>query len=606
MTDKLPRVLASSLKEHVGSTVRVRGWYNNVRAMGKINFLILRDRSGFIQVVIQDKEEFAKISKLQTGTVLSIVGGVSASTQAEGGAEIVDPKIEVDSGVTDVPPLEYYKPEMNTDLEIVLDHRAISLRNRKIAAVFKIQSEIAHSYRLYMHDKIGAVEYFGPNMLGASSEGGTEFFKVDYFGFPATLAQSSQLYKQMMVGVYERVFALMPFFRAENSNTVRHLTEGKQLEFEMGFFDSWHEVLDVEEGFIKFVVQRITENCQSELTLLGNPLIAAPADKPFPRVTFHEALEIYFKRTGIDERNEPDLSPAAERALCEYAKEVHGTDCIFITDWLTAKRPFYSFVNESNPQLTNTFDLLCAGTEITSGGQRRHTYASMVEGIVAKGLSPDDFEDYLSIFKFGMPPHGGFGIGLERLTMTLLKLQNIREVSLFPSDPKRIAGKRLKAKIYFGAENIRNEIIRRLKDIDALYQHLKHEPTPTSEDSARVRGTSVEDGVKALVLRGKTTKKNIQVNIPAHLKLDMKAVSDAAGEKFEFEDPDVIMKRFGIPVGGIPPWGNLLGIETFLDEQVTTRKSIAFNCGLQTESIVMNASDLVKLSEAKLGKFAKS
>lgn len=606
MSDFIARMLASQLKERIDSTVRVRGWYNNVRAMGRITFLILRDRSGFIQVVIQDKDEFAKVSKLQTGTVLSIVGRVAQSAQAEGGAEIIDPKIEVDSAVSDVPPLEYYKPEMNTDLEIILDHRPVALRNRKIAAVFKIQSEIAHSYRLYMHDVVGAVEYFGPNMLGASSEGGTEFFKVDYFGFPATLAQSSQLYKQMMVGVYERVFALMPFFRAENSNTVRHLTEGKQLEFEMGFFDTWQEVMDVEEGFIKFVVKRIAENCSAELALLGNPLISAPQDTSFPRVTFHQALEIYFERTGVDERNEPDLSPAAERALCEYAKEKHGTDCIFITNWLTSKRPFYSFVDQSNPNLTNTFDLLCAGTEITSGGQRRHTYSSMVEGITAKGLNPDDFEDYLSIFKFGMPPHGGFGIGLERLTMTLLRLQNIREVSLFPSDPKRIAGKRLKAKIYFGAENIRNEIIRRLKDADAGYQHVKHEPTPTSEDSAKVRGTTIEDGVKALILRGKTTKKNIQVNIPANLKLDMKAVSDLCGEKFEFEDPDVILKRFGIAIGGIPPFGNLLGIGTFLDEGVLVRALIAFNCGLQTESIIMKPQDLLKLSDAKIGKLAKS
>jgi len=602
----LPRVLSSELSSNVGKLVRVRGWLNNVRAMGKISFLILRDRAGFIQVVIQDKEEFAKISKLQTGTVLSINATVNVAAQAEGGFELNAPSITVESAVTDVPALEYYKAEMNTDLEIILDHRPIALRNRKIAAVFKIQSEIAHSYRLFMHDKIGAVEYFGPNMLGASSEGGTEFFKVDYFGFPATLAQSSQLYKQMMVGVYERVFALMPFFRAENSNTVRHLTEGKQLEFEMGFFDSWHEVMDIEEQFIKFVVERITQHCQAELALLGQPLISAPADKPFPRVTFHQALEIYFQRSGIDERNEPDLSPSAERALCEYAREKHGTDCIFITDWLTSKRPFYSFVNDSNPLLTNTFDLLCAGTEITSGGQRRHTYDSMVEGIQAKGLNPDDFTDYLSIFKFGMPAHGGFGIGLERLTMTLLRLQNIREVSLFPSDPKRIAGKRLKANIYFGAENIRNEIIRRLKVADATYQHLKHEPTPTSEDSARVRGTNVEDGVKALILRGKTSKKNIQVNIPAHLKLDMKAIAEVAGEKFEFEDPEIILKRFGIGIGGIPPLGNLLGLETFLDEQVLTRSSIAFNCGLQTESIVMNPTVLANISDAKLGKFGKA
>ncbi len=600
-----PRTLAKDLQFTIGTTVRIQGWYNNVRAMGKINFLILRDRSGFIQVVIEDKAEYAKIAKLQTGTVLTITGAVQQSTQAEGGVEIVTPTIIVDSPVTDTPALEYYKAELNSDLETILDHRPISLRNRKIAAVFKIQSEIAHAYRLYMHDTIGAVEYFGPNLLGASSEGGTEFFKVDYFGFPATLAQSSQLYKQMMVGVYERVFAIMPFFRAEKSNTVRHLTEGKQLEFEMGFFESWHEVIDIEEGFIKFVVQRLREHCSKELSQLGNPLISAPADKPFPRVTFHQALEIYFQRTGVDERGEPDLSPAAERALCEYAKESFGTDCIFVTDWLTTKRPFYSFVNPADATLSNTFDLLCAGTEITSGGQRRHTYDSMVEGIQAKGLNPEEFEDYLSIFKFGMPPHGGFGIGLERLTMTLLQLQNVREVSLFPSDPKRIAGKRLKAKIFFGSENIRNEIIRRLKEHDASFKHLVHEATPTSEDSARVRGTSLEDGVKALILRGKTSKKNIQVNIPSHLKVDMKAVSDIAGEKFEFEDAEVIQKRFGIPVGGIPPWGNLLGIETFLDQQVLARTTIAFNCGFQTESIVMNAADLATLTEARTGCFVK-
>ena len=189
----------------------------------------------------------------------------------------------------------------------------------------------------------------------------------------------------------------------------------------------------------------------------------------------------------MDERAEPDLSPAAERELCEYAQETVGTDLVFVIDWKRVKRPFYSYPSETQPTLTNTFDLLCNGTEITSGGQRRHTYETMVEGIREKGMDPSNFGDYLSIFKYGMPPHGGFGMGLERLTMTLLKLKNIREASLFPSDPKRIAGNRIKAKLVFGSENIRNEIIHMLRKKDIGFQHLVHEPTPTSEDAARVR-----------------------------------------------------------------------------------------------------------------------
>lgn len=600
------RIVSRELPKYAGKEVCVRGWLNNLRALGKVNFLILRDRLGLIQVVIQDKEELKKVESLQTGSILRVVGTVSESKHAELGVEIVNPKITVEVEINDVPPVEYYKPQLNSDLETILDHRAIAVRNRPIQAVFKIQGEIAHAYRLYMHDVVGAVEYFPPNIIGASSEGGAEFFNVDYFGYTATLAQSSQLYKQIMVGVNERVFALAPFFRAENSNTVRHLTEGKQLEFEMGFFEHWHEVLDVEEGAIKFIMKHLHATCAPEIAVLGGDVIKAPENVKFPRVTFAEAQEIYFKRTGIDERAEPDLSPAAEKELCQYANEEFGTDLIFITDWKTSKRPFYSYVNDKNPELTNTFDLLCGGTEITSGGQRRHTYDSMVEGIKMKGMDPANFGDYLSIFKFGMPPHGGFGLGLERLTMTILKLKNVREASLFPSDPKRIAGNRIKAKIFFGEQNIRNEIVRQLKHHEFEFKHLTHEATPTSEDSARVRGTKLEEGVKSLILRGKTSKKNIQVNIPSHMKLDMKAVSDAAGEKFEFESPDVIKERFGIGVGGVPPFGHLLGLETYYDDRISKEHSSAFNCGMQTESIVMKAADLIALVQPKLGSFGKN
>jgi len=529
-----------------------------------------------------------------------------AASQAALGAELIHPHIDVDVPITDVPPIEYYKPEMGHALDFILDHRPIALRNRHLQAVFKIQGAIAHAYRLYMYDQVGAVEYFAPNLIGTSSEGGTEFFAVDYFGYTATLAQSSQLYKQMMVGVNERVFALMPFFRAENSNTPRHLTEGKQMEFEMGFFTHWHELLDIQEGCIKSIVKYLRTHCVEDITTLGHSLIQAPEEIPFPRLTFAEAQELYYTRTGVDERNEPDLSPAAERELCRYAKESFGTDLLFVIDWKTSKRPFYSYPMENKSELTNTFDLLCAGTEITSGGQRRHTYSSMVEGILSKGMDPKNFEDYLSIFRYGMPPHGGFGMGLERLTMTLLGLKNIREASLFPSDPKRIAGNRIKARIFFGGENIRNEILRLLKDQGLDYQHLKHEPTPTSEDSARVRKTSLEEGVKALVLKGKTSKKNYQFNIPSHLKLDMKAVAELVGEKCEFEEAKVILDRFGLGVGGIPPFGHLLNLDTFFDEQIKEKPQAAFNCGFQTESIVMKSDDLIKLVQPRFGRFTKA
>ncbi len=601
----MTRTLALDLSKSIGQTVTVKGWLNNVRAFGRINFLLLRDRTGLMQIVILEKAEYQKIAALQPGSILTVKGVVQANDQADLGIEIINPNIAVDVPITDVPPLEYYKPEMEVDLEYILDHRPIALRNRKLQAVFKIQAAIAHAYRLYMYDVVQATEYFAPNLIGASSEGGAEFFSVDYFGHTATLAQSSQLYKQIMVGVNERVFAIMPFFRAENSNTPRHLTEGKQMEFEMGFFDNWQEVMDVQESCIKSIVKYLHLHYAKEIETLGGKIIQAPCDVPFPRLTFKEAQELYFKRTGIDEREEPDLSPAAERELCRYANETFHTDLIFITDWKTIKRPFYAFPNETNKELTDTFDLLCAGTEITSGGARRHTYSSMVEGILSKGMDPKNFGDYLSIFQYGMPPHGGFGMGLERLTMTLLGLNNIRQASLFPSDPKRIAGNRIKAKIFFGGENIRNEIIRLLKEGSMEYRHITHEATPTSEESARVRDTKMEQGVKALILKGKTTKKNYQFNIPSHLKLDMKAVSEIVQEKCEFENPEVIKERFGLIVGGVPPFGGLLNIETYIDKQVFNTPTAAFNCGLQTESIIMKSEDLCKVVQPKVAQFAK-
>lgn len=599
------RVLANELKMHVGAQVRLRGWLNNLRTFGKLVFLILRDRTGLSQIVVVDKAQAALLEPLQPGSILTVTGRAMASEQAPLGVEVVDPVIDIDVSIEDTPPVDYFKPQISSDLNFILDHRPLALRNRQLQAVFKIQAALAHAYQLFMNDVVGAVEYFAPNIIGASSEGGAEFFTVDYFGHTATLAQSSQLYKQIMVGVNERVFALMPFFRAEPSHTPRHLTEGKQLEFEMGFFDHWHEILDIQENCIKFMIAYLHEKCAAEIALLGGDIIKAPVDVPFPRLTFAEAQELFFRRTGIDERGEPDLSPSAERELCRYALEEFGTDLIFIIDWKTEKRPFYAYPKEDNSDLTNTFDLLCGGTEITSGGQRRHTYASLLEGLKLKGMHPEAFEDYLSIFKYGMPPHGGFGMGLERITMTILKLKNIREASLFPSDPKRIAGNRIKARIFFGAENVRNEIVRLLKAAEMEFHHVEHPPAFSSEASARQRSTPLEQGVKALIVRGKQSKKNYQFNIPAHLKLDMKAVAQQVGEKCDFEQPEVILERFGLAVGGIPPFGFLLNLETFFDERIAHFPVAAFNCGTPEESLVIKGQDLLELVKPIVGSFAK-
>lgn len=590
------RTLAKDISKHIDQTIFLRGWLHQIRAMGKLSFLILRDRSGLAQIVVQDKVEINKLSHLHPGSILTVNGVVQQAPGSSSKVELIHPIIQVDHPILEPPPIEYYKQEIPTDLDFILDNRPIALRNQKLQAVFKIQAELAHAFRLYMHDTIEAVEYFPPNIVGASSEGGAEFFNVDYFGHVGSLAQSSQLYKQIMTGVNERVFALTPFFRAEPSQTSRHLSEGKQFEFEMGFFVSWQELMDVQEGCIKFMIEYLHHHAKEALNLLGNPLIRAPKHVPIPRLTFQEAQQLFFDRTGQDEREELDLSPAAERELCKWASEQFETDLVFITHWQTEKRPFYAQPNEENPKITNTFDLLCGGTEITSGGERRHTLESMIDGIKSKGMDPKSFEDYLSIFRYGMPQHGGFGMGLERLTMTLLGLKNIREASLFPSDPKRIASHRIQAHIFFGGENIRNEIIRLCREKSFTFHHQLQEPS-SSPDSLK--------SIKALILKGKTSKKNYQFNILSDSKLDMKTISEKVGEKCEFEDPQIILERYGLIVGGVPPFGNLLNLDNYFDETILSENRISFSCGLPQEWMSMLTNDLLTLTNPHLGKFTK-
>lgn len=591
------RILSGQLAAHVGEEVLVKGWLHSIRSLGKINFVLLRDREGVMQIVVEDKEQYTQIKNLQPGSILYVTGEVKEASNLESGAEVINPRIEVERPVIDVPPVEYSKPEVKADMDTILDYRPLTLRNERISAVFKIQATIVAAYREFL-TKQGFTEFFGPNVISASSEGGTELFTVNYFDQEVKLSQSAQLYKQMMVGVYERVFALMKCFRAEKSNTRRHLTEATQFEFEMGFIEDFSDVMDMLERVVKFIVAQVEEKNSKELKTLGVDLAKAPEEVSFPRVKFRDAVQLVYKLSNgeVDDRAENDLSPQAEKVLCEYARKEFGTDFIFVTHFLRTKTAFYAHPNQEDPTVSNYFDLLCREAEIVSGGQRVHDPELLVTMLEEKGLNPQDFEDYISIFRYGMPKHGGFGMGMERLTMLLLGLDNIREAVLFPSDPKRVAGVRLKPRVYQGKELIM-AIEKSLNSRGYNYEKMSHRETKTSEESAHERGTKLGEGVKAIILRGKNSGKNVMVCLPSDQKVDTKRIKELEGENFEFEKPEVIASKYGLEVGGVPPFGNLLGMKVYFDPAIKAEARAAFNCGSTAESIIMQSSDLIALIE---------
>ncbi|MBN1916105.1 aspartate--tRNA(Asn) ligase [Candidatus Dojkabacteria bacterium] len=599
---KTERTISSEATKQVGKKILLKGWLHTLRLLGTINFLVLRDRGGFIQIVVSDKEEIKKIKDLETGSILTVEGKVQKSDQTEIGVEVVDPKITIEVPVTEVPPIEINKKEIRANLDTILENRPIALRNEREIAIFKIQAVFLKAYREFLTQN-GFTEYFGPTIIGASSEGGAELFTVDYFGHSAKLSQSSQLYKQVMVGVFERTFALMKCYRAEKSNTVRHITEATQCEFEMGFIDGLETILDWEEKIMKYIVKTIKKECACELKYFGN-VADLPESTKIPRITLEEAQEIFYKRTKTDIRREDDLTPDAEKELSTYAKETAGCDFVFVTHFPRKKVAFYARPNEKNPEITDYADLLCNGAEVTSGGRRIDKYEELVESLKLKGLDPQDFTDYLSIFKFGMPPHGGFGLGMERFTKQFLGLENIREATLFPSDMKRIAAVKIKIKPVLGGEKMVEAIKQRLTKEGREFKHLIHEPTPTSEDSSKIRGTKMEEGIKAIILKGKKTEENYMVCIPSHMKIDMKAIAEQTGEQLEFERPEKIKESFGLMIGGVPPFGNLLGIQTYFDKKILDEERAVFNAGLQTDSIIMKSKDLIETADPTLGDFS--
>lgn len=431
------RILVRDLQEKMGEIVVVAGWLHRLRDMAKFGFAILRDRTGLVQVVL-DAEQLESLRGLQVETVLKVTGTVVKKQSKDPNAnevEIQATTVEVLSPVKDVVPVEINKEEVDVQLDTLLDNRVVTLRNPKQRAIFRVQASLVHGFRSYMEGQ-GFTEIFFPVLAGAASEGGAEFFRVEYYGREATLTQSAQLYKQITMGVYEGVYGVSYSFRAEKFATSRHLTEFNQLEFEVGFVD-FDEVLSYSEAAIRQMLKTVEEACKPELELLGVTL--PPLGEHFPRIKLKDALQAYKDEAGIDETSEPDLSPGAEKWLSrEWGPKHYNCGFVIVTDYPTTKRPFYALRDPADPTNTITFDLIGFGSEIISGGMRVNKYEDQLQAIKDKGLDPAQFEDYLMMHKYGIPPEGGWGLGLQRLTQNILGLDNIKEATIFPRDVQRL------------------------------------------------------------------------------------------------------------------------------------------------------------------------
>jgi len=430
------RTLALETTEKVGKEVILRGWVDRRRDHGKLVFIDLRDRSGIVQVV-GGKE----LGDLRPEHVVEIAGKVRNRPE-----NLVNPKIStgaVEVGADGVKilaeaaslPFDMGMEELNLELATLLDHRALTLRHPKIRAAFKVQEVIIAAFRQALKE-LGFTEFQAPTIVPVATEGGAEVFPVSYYDRTAYLAQSPQLYKQILIGVFERVFTLAHAYRAEPSVTTRHISEYLSLDAELGFIESWEEIMDAAEEVIKKIFAAVERECQAELAIYQAKL--PKVSKKIPRIKMREAQQIIFERTGRDNRKELDLMPEDEREICKWAEEKHGSELIFVTHYPTKKRPFYTYPDPENPEYTLSFDLLGRGVEWVTGGQRINDYDQLLANIKKWGNDPKDFELYLEAFKYGMPPEGGFAFGAERITMHILGIKNIREVSFFPRDMERV------------------------------------------------------------------------------------------------------------------------------------------------------------------------
>ena len=431
----MERVRTTEAAGYVGREVRLQGWLHQLRELGRVNFLVLRDGWGTFQAVIDDPETLSRLRAVQVESVIEVRGTVVAEPQAPGGAELHGTRVAVLAAVEEPPPIEVNKREVKANLDTFLDHAVVGLRHPKRRAALRLSAALVAGFRAALEAE-GFTEIHTPKILGAASEGGAEVFAVDYFGRPAYLSQSPQLYKQMAVGVFERVYEVGPAFRAEPHATTRHLAAYTSLDAEMGFVEDHTTVMATLTRVIAGMVERARLLREREPLLRDAALPDVPA--AIPAIYFPDAQQLLLDRFGVECRGEPDLAPEHERLLGQWAREAHGSDFLFVTGYPMAKRPFYTHPSPADPRYSNAFDLLFRGLEIVTGGQRLHRYGDYLAALEGRGMAPEPLADYLKAFRYGMPPHGGFAIGLERFVVQLLGLPNVRLATLFPRDINRL------------------------------------------------------------------------------------------------------------------------------------------------------------------------
>ncbi|MER5355466.1 aspartate--tRNA(Asn) ligase [Kitasatospora sp. NPDC002551] len=422
-TTDTARVLAADLPGHVGASVELAGWLHRRRALKSVTFLVLRDRSGLAQVVAP-----AGTADLPEETVLRVRGTVTANPQAPSGVELTGPEMEVLSRPAAAPPFDLFRPAVPAALPVVLDGAPVTLRHPRLAALHRVSAASVHGFRAAL-DGLGFTEIHTPKVVSSATESGANVFALDWFGREAYLAQSPQFFKQAMVGVFERVYETGPVFRAEPHDTARHLAQYTSLDAELGFVTDHRDVMAVVRAALAGTVAAVAERAGDALATLGVEPPAVPEE--IPQLHFAEAMRML----GADE---PDLAPAHERWLGAWAQREHGSPFLFVTGYPMRKRPFYTHPEPGRPEYSNSFDLLFRGLELVTGGQRLHRHEDYLAALAARGEPAGPYEGYLRAFVHGMPPHGGFALGLERWTARLTGEENVRRTALFPRDVHRL------------------------------------------------------------------------------------------------------------------------------------------------------------------------
>ena len=428
-------IRTTQIGEHVGERVTLAGWLHQLRALGKINFVLVRDGYGIAQAMTQDARALSSLHNLQNETVIQVQGTVVTEPQAPGGVELHDIAVQVVTPVAETLPFPINKPVIPATLDTFLDHATVALRHPHRRALLRVAAGIMAAFREFLNAE-GFTEIQSPKLVASATESGANVFSVDYFGQQAFLAQSPQFYKQIMVGVFGRVYEVGPVFRAEPHDTARHVNEYVSMDAEFGFIENHFTVMALLNRLIRHIIARVNERNAAELALTHSQLPVIP--EKIPHLHFRDAQQYIFERHGEDCRGEPDLAPQHERWIGAWARETHGSDFVFVTGYPMVKRPFYTHPDAADPKYSNSFDLLFRGTELVTGGQRLHQYEDYLAALARAKFPREPFEYYLEPMKFGMPPHGGFAIGLERFVTQLCGLTNVREATLFPRDLHRL------------------------------------------------------------------------------------------------------------------------------------------------------------------------